>query len=246
MQNYNVYQFTLKEKIQYTLQGSLIACMIGILFYQSIIGILIVCPIIFFYLKRKRKRCLAERKWQLNQEFRDGIISLSAALSAGYSIENAFEEALKDLSLLYPDKAMIIIEFSCLLNQIRMNVTVERVLSEFGNRTGIEDIISFAEVFTTAKRTGGDMIKIIKTTCNTIGDKIEIQREIKTLITAKKFEASIMNLIPFVFISYLSYFSPGFLGPLYHNMFGIIVMTIMLLCYLGAFQLSEKIMMIEM
>lgn len=245
IEDYNSYHFNLKETMKYLFQGALIASVFGILFYQSIFGIIFISPIIFFYCKAKRKQQMKNRKWQLNLEFRDGILSVSAALNAGYSAEHAFEEAWKDLRLLYKENSLIMKEFSYLINQIRMNITVEKALSDFGERTGIEDIISFAEIFSTAKRTGGDLIKVIRSTSNAINDKIEVKREIITLITSKKYEANIMNMIPIGILCYLYFSSPGFLDPLYHNLFGVIVMTLLLGGYLGAFLLSEKIIAIE-
>ena len=51
---------------------------------------------------------------------------------------------------------------------------------------------------------------------------------------------------PFIFILiYLSLSSPGFLAPLYHNIFGIIVMTVLLLMYLAALMVIERIVAIE-
>jgi tight adherence protein B len=227
------------------LQGSVIVLILGYLFYRSIFGILLLTPMVYFYRKAKKKQRIAMRKWQLNIEFRDGIQSLSAALGAGYSAEHAFEEACKDLRLLYQEKSLILLEFTYLMNQIRMNITTEKALTDFGERTGVEDIISFAEIFATAKRTGGDLINIIKTTSNNISDKTEVKREILTLITAKKYEAGIMKVIPIGILCYLYFSSPGFLDPLYHNVFGVVIMTILLGCYLGAYLLAEKIIAIE-
>jgi len=243
--DYSTYHFTLSEKTVYFLQGLMIATIVGALFYQSMIAVVFFSPFPFMFIRKKRKQCTKERQWQLNLEFRDGITSLLAALNTGYSIEHAFEEARKDLKLIYEDNSLIMREFSYLVHQINMNITVERALNDFGERTGVEDIINFSEVFATAKRTGGDIIKVIQTTCNTIGDKIEIKREIKTLITAKKFEADIMKLIPFGILLYLMLSSPGFLNPLYHNILGVIIMTVLLGVYLGAYLLTEKIMAIE-
>ena len=94
-------------------------------------------------------------------------------------------------------------EFSYIINQIRMNITVEKALLEFAERTGVEDIINFAEIFAIAKRTGGDLVKVIRTTANAINDKIEVKREIITLVTAKKHEADIMKAIQGITLSKL-------------------------------------------
>jgi len=245
MEYYDTDQLTPKENTRYILQGSLIVVILGMLFYRSVFGILVLTPIIYFYRRRKARKRRKERKWMLNLEFKEGLLALSAALEAGYSAEHAFEEACKDLMTIFQKEAVITKEFAYILRQIKMNITVEKALEDFGDRTGIEDIISFSEVFRTAKRTGGDLIDVIKVTSKVIGDKIEVKREIQTLITAKRLEANIMKGIPIGILIYLTLSSPGFLDPLYHNMFGIIVMTIFLSCYLGAFLLIDKIVDIE-
>jgi tight adherence protein B len=245
MGNYNNYKMTWKEKILSFIQGVLMIFVLGLLFYQSIYSVPILSPLVYLYQKRKKKNLIENRKWRLNQEFRDCIISLSAALNAGYSVENALEETRKDLSVLYKEDALIMQELFYMINQIRMNITVEKALFDFADRTGVEDIESFAEVFATAKRTGGDLIRVIKITTNTISDRIEVKREIVTLITAKKYESNIMKAIPPGIIIYLQLSSPRFLKPLYHNTAGVTIMTALLLVYLGAFLLADRIVAIE-
>jgi tight adherence protein B len=243
--NYNVYQLSKKENIYYCLQGLFIVIVLGILFYRSILGVLFLSPFIYFYRKYQIKNQLNNRKWKLNLEFKDGIQAVCAALEAGYCAENAFEEAYKDLGQIYSADAMIQKELSYIVNQLRMNITVEKALSDFAERSELEDIRSFADVFSTAKRTGGDLINIIKVTSGIISDKIEVNREIITLISAKRLEANIMKIMPLFILVYLTIFSPGFLDSLYHNLLGVFVMSIFLLCYLGAYLIIDKIIRIE-
>lgn len=243
--DYNEYQYTKQEWIKYFSQGALIGGIVGYLFYSNIIGIIILIPYGFYYLKRKKEDLIKARKWQLNLEFRDGLLSISSALNAGYSIENAFEQAVTDLKLMYDENALIILEFEGMVNQIKMNITMESVLDDFARRTDIEDIAMFSAVFTTAKRSRGDLIKIIRNSCNAIGDKIETKREIKTMLTAKKFESNIMNIMPFAIIIYLKLFSPGFLDPLYNNATGYLIMSLLLIIYIFAYKMSENIIDIE-
>lgn len=242
MIDYTTYHWEKREFFSQFFQSMALFCGIFYLFYESLWTIILAVPISCLAVRRKEKKRLEDRKWQLNMEFKEAILSLSAALNAGYSIENAFAESIKDLHLLYGEDSYIIPEFEYILYQIRMNRTVESAIEEFAKRSGVEDICNFSEVVTTAKRTGGDLMKIIRATGKNIGDKIEIKREINTLITAKKFEAKIMNVIPLGIILYLLVTSPGFLNPLYHNLNGIMTMTIALIAYVMAYIWAEKIM----
>ena len=77
------------------------------------------------------------------------------------------------------------------------------------------------------------------------GDKIEVEREVQTVISAKKMEQKIMNVIPVFIILYLNLTSGEFLAPLYGNIFGISVMTGALGAYLAAIKISAKMTAIK-
>ena len=110
---------------------------------------------------------------------------------------------------------------------------------------GIEDMENFAAVFYTAKRTGGDMSGIIQTSARMLGDKIDVKKEIETTLAAKKAEQMVMSLMPAGIILYLKLTSPGFLGVLYGNPFGIAAMTLCLGIYGFSYWLGRKIVDIE-
>jgi len=177
--------------------------------------------------------------------FKDSLLSFSSALEAGYSIENCIHEVSNELRLIYPASSGIIKEYEYMGNQIRNNVSVETVFKEFANRTMIEDIVNFSEILVTAKKTGGDLVKIIKSTASAISEKTEVMQEIQTSISGKKYEAMVMKSVPYLMLLYFRLFSPGYLSPLYERVQGIVVMTVLLLIYLGANALTERIVSIE-
>ena len=217
------------------------AAAITYLFYRSIVfsvlsGVLFGIPGI--YLERKKER--EEQCREITLQFRQGMQSISAALNAGYAIENAFGEAKKDLELLYGKNSLLVQEFSKIMTQLSWNRSIEELLFEFADRWDVEDIRYFAEVFQTAKRTGGDLIAITRSTAEKISEKIEVNREIQTLISGKKMEGRIMNVIPLGMILYFWICSPSFLDCLYTGV-GRVVMTILLTVYLAAYQWSASI-----
>jgi tight adherence protein B len=239
------YRLTFLENLKSLLFGGAAISILGILFYKSLIGIFILSPLAYFYIKRRSNKLIKEQKWRLNLEFKEGIAALSAALKAGYSAENAFAEACRDLAKTDGGNTLILKEFQIIANQISLNTPVEKALVEFGERTEIDDIISFSHVFNTAKRTGGDIIHVIEITSKILSDKIEIKRDIRTLITAKQLEANIMKGVPLLILTYLTISSPGFLDPLYHNLSGIIIMSAFLIAYMAALLMIDKILDIE-
>ena len=93
----------------------------------------------------------------------DALNALSVAVQAGYSVENAVSACAGDLERIYPQDADIVKEFRYMEGQLKVSVPVEALFQSLGERSGIEDMENFAAVFYTAKRTGGDMTRIIQT-----------------------------------------------------------------------------------
>lgn len=163
-------------------------------------------------------------------------------LKAGYSMENAFLQSWEEYAKLYGQKSLMAQEFRNIIYQMKLNEPLEQLVEDFALRSGIEEISSFSQVFSFAKRGGGDMRKIFQDTVEKIRQKSDVEREITTVVTAKKMEQRIMDLVPFGILFYVGATSPEFLAPLYGNALGACIMTICLLVYAGAFLLAEKIL----
>ena len=74
-----------------------------------------------------------------------------------------------------------------------------------------------------------------------INQRMEIKQEIETLVHGKKMESRVMSIIPFFILFYMDVTSKGYFDVLYHNLAGILIMTICLGIYIVAFLMSEKI-----
>ena len=202
-------------------------------------------PIGIWVWKREKKKKADNRKKELVIQFRDCIRSVVANLKAGYSVENAFKESLTDMRLLYGEQSDMALELVHIVQGVHNNISLEELLLSLGMRSGITDIREFAEVFAIAKRNGGNMTDILVRTAEVIGRKLDIDSEILILISAKKLEQQIMNIVPFAIIIYISVSSPGFFDVLYHNVLGVIIMTLCLLVYLLAYRISTNIINIS-
>lgn len=240
-----IYKLQVEQKILFFGKGVVLVLALSYLFYESLWASLILSPIIYGVYRQQKKKWLELKKWKLNQEFKDALAGITAALSAGYSIENAVAEALSDLRCVYKENDLIVKEFCRMSESIKLNATVENVFFEFGKRSNIEDITNFAWILYTAKRTGGDLLQITRNTSNIISERIEVSREIQTVITGKRLESSIMSLVPAGIIVYLKFGCQGFLDPLYKNAAGIIVMSVVLVFYIVAYLLSMKLVKIQ-
>ena len=227
--------------IRYLGEGLLAVVTISIVFYNHLIAVLPLSGIIPIYIRIRKRRYDQKKKTAMSEQFKEGMNAVAVALSAGYSVENAFAEARKEVYILYGAKSDIAIFFNKVNELLAVNRNIEDVLCEFAAKTQIADIMSFAEVFSYAKRSGGDMVEIIKNTVATISQKTDTAREISVLISAKQLEQLIMDVVPIAIILYLRVTSPELVGRLYGNVTGIVVMTACLIVYGAAVVISLRI-----
>ncbi|MBO4785156.1 MAG: type II secretion system F family protein [Lachnospiraceae bacterium] len=174
-------------------------------------------------------------------EFKEMIRIIAVNLQAGSSAENAFRSAYREIRYMFGEKSFMTKECEFIVRGLENNLVLENLVASFGERSCIEEIRDFSEVFSVAKRSGGNLKEIIADTTDVIDTKIEMKREFRTLISSKRFEHRLMCVIPFVILGYIGVTSPGYFDMLYGNTRGIAIMTVCLFVYLGAFLWGEKI-----
>lgn len=243
--DYRKFILNRKEWLVCLAQGSGILIVLAWFFYRSVWAVLPMLPLLFFWKIRRAEQLADRRRKELALQFRDLILAVSAGLQAGYSMENAFLEAGKDTDRLYGTQSLIGKEMNWIRRGIRNNVPLEELLLDLGKRSGAEDVENFAEIFSIARKRGGNLKEIIQRSAQMIGDKITVRREIQTMLASRKYEQKIMNLIPVLIIVYLQITSKGFFDVLYGNLPGVLIMTAALLVYMAAWRISEKMVEIE-
>ena len=241
-------QYTLSRKEWIILIGKYIgfAGITGYLFYRSVLASMALFLLMIPGYQKEKTRKVAQRKALLKSQFKDGILAVSSALQAGYSVENGFREAVKDLVRMYGEDGLLTEEFLILCHKMEQNESIEVALDNLAWRSGIEEIKSFAEVFHAGKRAGGDLGVMIRDTADIISMKIEVEEEIQTILTGKQMEEKVMRLVPFCIIFYIDVTSPGFFSVMYGNITGVLIMSACLLVYGSAVWLGERIMNISM
>lgn len=223
----------------------LLLAVVSWLFYESAIAFVALLPVGVWYFLRWEKECIRRKQTEFQEQFREAIQSISASMRVGYSVENAVKETKKDLSVLYNENTSIQREFTNMVRQIYLQVPTEQIMEEWAERMQQEDVRNFVNVFVMAKRSGGNMIGIIRNSADQIRDKLEVRAEIETMLTARKYEFKVMSVIPFGMIAYMKISFSEFMGILYGNWLGIGVMSACLAVYFGAYMLGERIVNIE-
>lgn len=233
------------EKIKAYLTGALLCCSGGLLAYRSAAAVIISLPLVIVYVRSREKEYLRTKKKRNRGVFSEAIISMADALSAGYSVEGALFESTRELVGKYGDENETVKGFVEISNKVRNSISIERAFESFADEMDIDDAKSFSEVLCVAKRMGGDLISIISNTAQSIHDRTEVEKEIDSILGAKKFELKLVQIMPPGIILYLSVFGGGILDPLFCGLTGRVIMTVMVAAYLALSQYSKKIVDID-
>lgn len=244
--DYDVYIMSKNEKIIYTIIAYIAIFIVGYIFYENFIFAALLGIFAVKFPAIRTKQIIKSRKNALTIQFKDWLYSLSSSMAAGRSIEMAFKDSYKDLEIIYPNpETPIMQELNHMIRRLEMNETVEDVVLEFASRTHIEDITNFGEVIRISKRSGGNLVEVIRSTSAVIGDKIETKADIETTISGKKFESRILCCMPIAMVALLTATAYDYMEKVFTTFIGHTVMTISIVMFVAAFFIGEKIMNIE-
>lgn len=245
LRDYNDHHMNVREKVIYILIAMITISLIVYIFYHSVLISILLSPIGFLYPKIKSREIIEKQKYELNLQFKEMLYSLSSSLNAGKSPEMSFREVLSDLSVTYVDpETDILLEVAIIVRKLEMNETIESALTDFAERSHLEDIKNFTDVFKTCKRTGGNIIEIIKNTSNIINDKIGIKEEINIILSERKLEQRILNLLPIFMMLLLTFTVPEYINPVFTEATGRIAITSAIALLVTAYIISGKIIKI--
>ena len=166
-------------------------------FLIALIGGVVSAKVLPKYYREYRKKKQAE---ELRNQFKDLLESVTSSYSAGQNTVEAFTDAYSDMVSIYGENADISAEIQIICTGLRNNINIEELLLDFAKRSGLDDAMSFANVFEVCNRQGGDLKRIVSETREIINDKIEMEMEIETMLSGSKNELNIMMVMPVIIV----------------------------------------------
>lgn len=208
--DYHVYHMTKVDHLAAYLLGFVVGTAVIFAFFRnpvfSLIGGIVCARIVLPYYNEYKKESRLKR---LREQFKDLLESLTASYSAGRNTPDAFKDASDDMTSIYGEDADIVQELQIICAGLGNNINIEQLLLDFADRSGLDDVMSFANVFEVCNRQGSDLKRIVSDTRDIINDKIEIEMEIETMLSGNKNELNVMMAMPVIVVLSLSTMGTG-------------------------------------
>lgn len=172
--NYNVYYLSVQEKILYFTLAFIVGAAVAYIFYGGLgrnefgedtsatyMINTIICSITgtiaaVLFLPQREKQLRLKRKKRLKLQFRELMDSLATSINSGKTVVDAFRGSYDDLQIIFTTDSYIVKELEIINAGFQNNINIEILLLDLGKRSGDNDILSFANVFDTCYRKGGE------------------------------------------------------------------------------------------
>lgn len=246
MTDYRIYHLTKLQRL-WAIGLGCGFCFAGVwLMYRNSFIALIAAPLGLLYPRYYSETMGTRRRNKLRREFKEALHALSSLLAAGRSVENAIASLEKELIVLIGDsRSDMMTEIRAITNRMHNGEPLEAPLQHFAHRSDLEEVRNFADVITICKRSGGDLVEVVRRTSQLIGEKMDVELEVSVLIAQKKFESRIMMGMPFAFVGALGFLASDYMQPL-HEGVGRVLLTICLLLLAGCCWWMFRIMDINL
>lgn len=210
------------------------ACFLAWFFYRDARAVLFIWPVALLTFTMELEALKKKKSLLVESMFQEFMVSLSAALRAGYSLPNGFEEAYKEMSYMHGEHHFLLRELARIIRGMKEGKRCEQMLEDVGKDLYCNSMEELGKTLKVATLTGGNINKILCRTVQTLQQKNALRQDIEDSMSGRKYEATLMEIVPFALVLYVECGNPGFFEVLYGNVYGTVVMTICLLSYLTA------------
>lgn len=191
--------------------------------FFTIVGAIVGFPIPRFYLRMRRR----QRLEKFNEQLVDGLNSISSALRAGFSINQAMESLADEKTKPISD------EFTILVREMRLGVSLEEALQKMNARLGSEDFELVAAAIITARQTGGELTVVLDRLSAMIRERLRIHGRIRALTAQGRLQAYIIGGMPYLLLIAMTFVAKDMTASFYSSGAGIGVLcgvTVLVLC----------------
>ena len=186
---------------------------------------------ILFLIRRRRNA--------FTEQLGDCLTTVSNALRAGYSFQQAMEVIAKEMEPPISD------EFAHITTDLAMGITLENALEQMNKRVDSADLDLVVTAVLIQREVGGNLAQILDSISDTIMERIRMKREIMALTAQGRFSALVLTSLPFVTAGIMYMLSPKQIMMLFENPTGRMALVFSVVMMIIGFIVIQRIVDID-
>ena len=152
----------------------------------------------------------------------DGLSLMSNAMRSGLNVPQALQLVADELG------NPISQEFTLVLSQNKLGVSLEEAMSNLSVRMPHDDIEMFTTSVNILKETGGNLAETFESISYTIRERIKVESKIAAMTAQGVMQGVIVVLMPFALGAILYTIDPERIGPMFTTIPGWVMLTFMM------------------
>jgi tight adherence protein B len=170
----------------------------------------------------------AFQRRRIEDQFPDLVERLADSLQAGYTLPQAVH--FIGPNLLEPSST----EMIRVSRKIKIGVSPSAALLELYQKHPFEDLKLLIEILKLHQKVGGDIVKMIRELAAVVRERIELEKDVRSLTAQGRLSALVITLLVPVSLVILAFF-PGYIEVLFQTTAGnLVLMTAVILDGIGA------------
>ncbi|MFT5588303.1 MAG: tight adherence protein B [Bradyrhizobium sp.] len=205
-------------------------------------SILLALPVFFGLglLPRALYRWLrARRLRQFDAQLPDALLMLSGGLRAGIGLNAATQQLVAE------SQAPLAQEFSLMLREQRLGVTLEQSLTNLSRRIPTTTTTLVVSAMRIAAETGGGLAEALERTSQTVRSRLQMEGKIDALTAQGKLQAWVVGMLPLILMAILNKMEPESMSYLWHSQIGWATLAIIAFLEIMGIVLIRKIVAID-
>ncbi|MDD2370982.1 MAG: type II secretion system F family protein [Firmicutes bacterium] len=227
---------------QFILICFFISLLYFILLTENIIFAFIISCLTIFLVPYFQRLIIKRTKYRMIIEFQDFIYLLNGSLQGGNSYDNALVETKFNLFSMYGDDTLLGKELEKIIYWNKIGIGYEKGFLMLEEEYKIGFFKEFSTVLNITRNKGGNFKEVLEQTNNTLSERLEIEREIGTLLAKQRIEVLMLRVIPFIMMLGLKFIYPEMIIFLTTSILGGITFFGVGLIFALSFYISNKLM----
>jgi tight adherence protein B len=155
-----------------------------------------------------------KRLMTFEEQLPDALMMLSGGMRAGVGLSSAVQQLVREAQ---PPLSQ---EFTLLLREQRLGVTLEQALSNLNRRVPTQTTTLVVSAMRIATETGGSLAETLERTAHTIRSRLQMEGKIRALTAQGRLQAWVVGLLPLVLMLVLNKMEPEAMSLLWNTRIG--------------------------
>jgi len=204
-----------------------LAALLSVLFSNVLLGVLLGVVVGWLVMRLTLDVKIAKRRAAFDEQLPNVLQLVAGSLQTGFSLAQSLDGVVREGA--QPAAG----EFARALAETRLGVDIDVSMDGVADRMQSADLRWVIMAVRIQRETGGNLAEVLRNTVATMRERAFLRRQVRTLSAEGRLSAYILLALPILVGGWLFYSDPTYMRPLYTTFFGVSMLVIASVLFVG-------------